>query len=75
MMMVYTLILDNNEHRVYRVVSDHDEGTVTVDKQTHEADSLGRFSSMFSKDFIEKLAIGTLKFKTNPPKEFTYGVG
>ncbi|QCX25184.1 hypothetical protein [Companilactobacillus futsaii] len=75
MMMIYTLVSENNKHRVYKVVSDNDEGTIIVNKQTHEASSQGAFSSMFSKEFIEKLAVGTLKFKTNPPKEFTYGVG
>ncbi|USJ85015.1 hypothetical protein [Lactiplantibacillus pentosus] len=75
MMMIYTLILDDDDYRAYQVVSDNVEGTVTVDKQTHMADSHGQFSSMFSKEFIEKLAIGTLKFKTNPPKRFVYGVG
>ncbi|WP_137625968.1 hypothetical protein [Lactiplantibacillus pingfangensis] len=75
MIMVYTLILDNDELRVYQVASDCDEGTITVDKQTHKANSRGQFSSMFSKNFIENLVIGTLKFKENPPKEFTYGVG
>ncbi|MFD1670942.1 hypothetical protein ACFQ5M_02390 [Agrilactobacillus yilanensis] len=75
MMMVYTLILENAEYRAYQVASDNSEGTVVVNKQTQAAELRGQFSSMFSKDFIEKLAVGTLKFKTNPPKEFTYGVG
>lgn len=75
MTMTYTLILDDNHYCVYRVVTDNIEGTVTVNKETHRADSQGQFSLMFSKEFIEKLAVGTLNFKTDPPKLFVYGVG
>ena len=75
MMMVYTLILESRNQRIYKVVSDSDEGKIIINKQTQGAEMKGTFSSMFSKEFIERLAVGTLKFEVNPPKEFTYGVG
>ncbi|WP_035173772.1 hypothetical protein [Lactobacillus equicursoris] len=75
-MMTYQLVYDNEKERQYKVEGDCNAlAYVTIDKVAGTVSSVGTYNIMFGKDFTEKLALGTLKFKNNPPKEFTYGVG
>lgn len=75
MMMVYDLMFDNAKERQYQVKNDTGVGYLTINKTDGSVAMTGSFSSMFDTEFIKELASGTLKFKTNPPKHFAYGVG
>lgn len=74
MMLEFDLIIDNDDIRKYKVTSNHDVGFIVVNKTTHKAITDGKFSSMFSLNFIIKLVTGTLNL-TKPPLHFVYGVG
>ncbi|WP_186810174.1 hypothetical protein, partial [Schleiferilactobacillus harbinensis] len=75
MMLVFDIIQDTPEKRVYEVTSGPDtKGTITVDKKTLIATSEGTFSSHFPLWFIEKMPIGQVK-NGKSLKHFVYGTG
>ncbi len=75
MILVFDLLSDTPQTRKYQVTSDNSQGIINISKITKTASEEGSFSSMFGIDFIKRLALGTLRFSTNPPQHFVYGVG
>jgi|UPI0007BA9DB0 hypothetical protein len=75
MMLVFDIILDTPEKRVYEVTSDSNtKGTITVDKKNLTATSEGTFSSHYPLPFIERMPIRLVK-NGKPLKHFVYGRG